>query len=104
MSQRAIFSRVTALTAVLVGTQCSARAVHRAASPPEPASSRPRAADDIRRRPFDGGDPDVRHDRDQRGEWWKQAKFGMFIHWGMYTVLGGSWQGRQIGGDGAWIM
>ncbi len=28
----------------------------------------------------------------------------MFIHWAMYTVLGGSWQGRHIGGDGAWIM
>ena len=25
-------------------------------------------------------------------EWFKQAKFGMFIHWGLYSVLGGEWR------------
>ncbi len=27
-------------------------------------------------------------DRDRRMEWWHQARFGMFIHFGLYSVLG----------------
>jgi alpha-L-fucosidase len=27
-------------------------------------------------------------DREQRLRWWREAKFGMFIHWGLYSVLG----------------
>jgi alpha-L-fucosidase len=27
-------------------------------------------------------------DRIQRMKWWHQAKFGMFIHWGLYSVIG----------------
>jgi alpha-L-fucosidase len=27
-------------------------------------------------------------DRDARMLWWHQARFGMFIHWGLYSVLG----------------
>ena len=27
-------------------------------------------------------------DREKRLAWWRQAKFGMFIHWGLYSVLG----------------
>lgn len=27
-------------------------------------------------------------DRDRRMKWWHDAKFGMFIHWGLYSVLG----------------
>lgn len=25
--------------------------------------------------------------------WWKEARFGMFIHWGLYAVPAGEWQG-----------
>jgi alpha-L-fucosidase len=32
--------------------------------------------------------------RDQRLEWWRQARFGMFVHWGVYSYLGGTWQGK----------
>ena len=41
---------------------------------------------------------------DERMEWWREARFGMFIHWGVYSVPAGSWDGRQIGGIGEWIM
>lgn len=34
--------------------------------------------------------------RDQRLEWWKEAKFGMFIHWGVYSVAGGEWKGHRV--------
>ena len=42
--------------------------------------------------------------RDQRMRWWREARFGMFIHWGVYSLPAGTWDGRQIGGIGEWIM
>lgn len=36
--------------------------------------------------------------------WWKEAKFGMFIHWGLYAVPAGTYNGKQISGIGEWIM
>jgi len=36
-------------------------------------------------------------------DWWREAKFGMFVHWGLYAVPAGEWQGRKIGGIGEWI-
>ncbi len=32
--------------------------------------------------------PEVKADRARRMKWWHEAKFGMFIHWGLYSVLG----------------
>ncbi|HBQ65112.1 MAG TPA: hypothetical protein DD727_09405, partial [Clostridiales bacterium] len=26
-------------------------------------------------------------------QWWKEAKYGMFIHWGLYSQLAGEWKG-----------
>ena len=37
-------------------------------------------------------------------EWWHEAKFGLFIHWGLYAVPAGSYQGNPVGGYGEWIM
>lgn len=34
-------------------------------------------------------------DRDERMAWWRKARFGMFVHWGLYSPAGGSWQGKQ---------
>src|SRR5262249_28947596 len=31
---------------------------------------------------------DEKSDRARRMQWWHEAKFGMFIHWGLYSVLG----------------
>ena len=39
-----------------------------------------------------------------RLQWWTEARFGMFIHWGIYTLPAGEWKGEQIGGLGEWIM
>ncbi len=30
-----------------------------------------------------------------RMAWWREARFGMFIHWGIYSVLGGEWRGMK---------
>lgn len=32
--------------------------------------------------------------RNARMEWWRDARFGMFIHWGLYAVPAGEWQGK----------
>ncbi len=37
-------------------------------------------------------------------KWWREARFGMFIHWGVYSVPAGVYQGRPIGGLGEWIQ
>ena len=42
--------------------------------------------------------------REERMEWWRQARFGMFIHWGLYAVPAGEWKGEKISGIGEWIM
>jgi alpha-L-fucosidase len=36
---------------------------------------------------------ETKDDRDQRMEWWQEARFGMFIHWGLYAVPAGEWNG-----------
>ena len=42
--------------------------------------------------------------RDARMQWWRSARFGMFIHWGVYSVPAGTYKDKQIGGIGEWIM
>jgi hypothetical protein len=36
--------------------------------------------------------------RDARLAWWREARFGMFIHWGVYSQLAGSWRGTPVRG------
>jgi alpha-L-fucosidase len=36
--------------------------------------------------------------------WFQDAKFGLFIHWGIYSVPGGEWNGRKIPVTSEWIM
>ena len=41
---------------------------------------------------------------DKRMDWWRDAHFGMFVHWGVYSVPGGVYNGRPIDGVGEWIL
>ena len=34
-------------------------------------------------------------DRDARMAWWRDARFGMFVHWGLYSPAGGFWDGKR---------
>ena len=43
-------------------------------------------------------------ERDARMQWWRDARFGMFIHWGVYAVAGGEWKGKEVKTAGEWIM
>ena len=33
--------------------------------------------------------------RDDRMGWWRDARFGMFVHWGLYSPAGGFWDGKR---------
>lgn len=37
-------------------------------------------------------------------QWFREAKFGMFIHWGLYSQLAGRWKGVNYYGSGEWLM
>lgn len=43
--------------------------------------------------------------KDERMKWWREARFGMFIHWGVYAQWAGVYHGHEQGRGGAeWIM
>ena len=53
------------------------------------------------------GDPYANESAEQKNArmaWWREAKFGMFIHWGVYAVPAGTYDGERIKGIGEWIM
>ncbi len=35
-------------------------------------------------------------DRDTRMSWWREARFGMFVHYGVYSGLAGTWEGKAV--------
>ena len=37
-------------------------------------------------------------------EWFKQAKFGMMIHWGLYCLPAGEWKGKRMEDIGEWCQ
>nr|WP_294894533.1 alpha-L-fucosidase [uncultured Pedobacter sp.] len=41
---------------------------------------------------------------DKRMEWWREAKLGMFIHWGVYSEAGGEWKGKKVNGYAEHLM
>ncbi len=56
--------------------------------------------------------PEVQPDRSQRRgarndprlNWWRAARFGLFIHWGLYSIPAGVWNGREWPGIAEWLM
>ena len=43
----------------------------------------------------------VEPSQDERMDWWRSARFGMFVHWGLYAIPAGAWQGKTDYGE--WI-
>ena len=84
MMQRRDFLRTSA------GAAFAASALHRVGvmpSIPTWSSFSPAATDDAL--------------RDDRMQWWRDARFGMFVHWGLYAILAGEWHGKTNYGE--WI-
>jgi alpha-L-fucosidase len=42
--------------------------------------------------------------REARLKWFREAKLGLFIHWGLYAIPAGEWKGKAVPGIGEWIM
>ena len=36
--------------------------------------------------------------------WFDKARYGMFIHWGLYALMGGVYQGQEVPYGAEWIM
>ena len=43
-------------------------------------------------------------ERDARLAWWREARFGMFVHWGVYSVVGGQYKGQDLPNSAEWMM
>lgn len=67
------------LTLSLIAPSASADAAH-----PQPA----------------GDDPLI----SPRTAWFRSAKIGMFIHWGLYSIAAGQWNAKSVDGTGEWIL
>ena len=42
--------------------------------------------------------------RDERMAWWREARLGMFVHWGLYSQAAGVWDGKKYYGGVEWIQ
>src|SRR4051812_12683833 len=42
--------------------------------------------------------------KEKRLEWFREAKYGLFVHWGLYAIPAGQWKGQRSLGLGEWIM
>ncbi len=49
-------------------------------------------------------DTETTAQRNARMAWWRAARFGMFIHWGLYSIPAGTWKGQRTDHIGEWIM
>ncbi|MCH2176549.1 MAG: alpha-L-fucosidase [Lentisphaeria bacterium] len=47
---------------------------------------------------------DSMQDVEERMQWWNDARFGCFIHWGVYSELGGLWNDSPVKGYSEHIM
>ncbi len=41
-----------------------------------------------------GAQSETKAERDVRMRWWREARFGLFIHWGLYSIPAGEWKGQ----------
>ena len=49
-------------------------------------------------------DTETAAQKNERMRWFREARFGMFIHWGLYAIPAGRWDGKEVPGIGEWIM
>jgi len=49
-------------------------------------------------------DRETPEQRTERLKWWNSARFGMFVHWGVYSVTGGEFRGHMPPNSAEWMM
>jgi len=47
---------------------------------------------------------ETKEQRDTRMAWWREARFGMFIHWGVFSVPAGVYKGKTFNGPSEYLM
>ena len=77
--------------AILLLVACAATTADTAAHPADTVHVGPYATE-------------TEHQRNDRMAWWREARFGLFIHWGVYAVPAGIHEGERIENIGEWIM
>jgi alpha-L-fucosidase len=55
-------------------------------------------------RPLTSVPGETKDQRDARMGWWREARFGMFIHWGVYAATGGEYNGKRTWTGGEWVQ
>ena len=83
--------KFTGASSILIAAICLAGTVR--ANPPPKAEPAAQA-----------GKVETKEQRDARMAWWREAKFGLFIHWGVYSVPAGFYHDKPVAGIGEWIM
>lgn len=78
-------------------------------APDEPAAAEESQPEEFELDPDEPFTPDpyaneTTEERDARMDWWREARFGLFIHWGLYAVPAGIYHGEKVDGIGEWIM
>src|SRR3954471_16774772 len=91
-----IVSQPSALPPPLVGDSTSYGGPVRSATGAKAGSPQPPAGQ--------AAAPRVDAAREKRLEWFREAKYGLFIHWGLYALPAGEWNGKRSPGLGEWVM
>ena len=76
---------------ILIGAAAVARAADKPAPAPAPATA-------------PAADSESPAAKEKRLAWFRHDKFGLFIHWGLYTIPAGYWKGERSPGIGEWVM
>ncbi|MCF7676206.1 MAG: alpha-L-fucosidase [Akkermansiaceae bacterium] len=80
---------VSAVAGMTAGALWAAPAQEPSAAPPAASASQ----------------PEGEMTREERIGWWREARFGMFIHWGLYAIPGGVWKDTvRATGYSEWVM
>ncbi len=80
-SRRSFLKQLSAAGALAITSSAANAAPQAATAPDKPAPPDPYAST-----------------RTQRMAWWHRAKFGMFIHWGLYSVIGQHEWAKEVEG------
>ena len=88
----ALFASAAAVSASLLAAAPAPPAAGGATGAPTPPSGAP------------GTPAETKAARDARMKWWRGARFGMFIHFGLYSEPAGVWAGKDWPGVGEWLL
>lgn len=96
-----LLSALNIVTARAEGAKAEAATASPSATPAPTAKTLPSPDTD---HPVSSVNGETKAQRDARMQWWRDAKFGMFVHWGVYSVPAGYYKGQPVKGIGEWIM